>query len=92
MFKNATWDYNASESMKTDLEIASEAKVKPIVDIAAEIGISADDLIPYGKYIAKVPITVLSRFKDRSDGKLILVTAITATPAGEGKTVTTIGL
>ena len=78
--------------MKTDIEIAMEAQPKPIADIAAGIGIDADDLYPYGKYIAKVPLNALEKYKDRKDGKLVLVTAITATPAGEGKTVTTIGL
>lgn len=78
--------------MKTDLEIAYDANVKPIKEIAAKIGIPEDDLIPYGKYIAKVPLSSLDKYKDKKDGKLVLVTAITATPAGEGKTVTTIGL
>jgi len=78
--------------MKTDLEIAYDADVKPIKEIAAKIGISEDDLVPYGKYIAKVPLPVLEKLKDKPKGKLVLVTAITATPAGEGKTVTSIGL
>ena len=78
--------------MKTDLEIAYDADVKPIKEIAAKIGISEDDLVPYGKYIAKVPLPVLEKLKDKPNGKLVLVTAITATPAGEGKTVTSIGL
>ena len=80
------------ESMKTDLEIAYDADVKPIKEIAAKIGITEDDLVPYGKYIAKVPLQVLEKYKDKPKGKLVLVTAITATPAGEGKTVTSIGL
>ena len=79
-------------SMKTDLEIAYDAEVKPIKDIVAKIGIPDDDLVPYGKYIAKIPLNELDKYKDKQDGKLILVTAITATPAGEGKTVTSIGL
>ena len=78
--------------MKTDLEIAYDADVKPIKEIAAKIGITEDDLVPYGKYIAKVPLPVLEKLKDKPKGKLVLVTAITATPAGEGKTVTSIGL
>ena len=78
--------------MKTDLEIAYDTDVKPIKEIAAKIGISEDDLVPYGKYIAKVPLPVLEKLKDKPKGKLVLVTAITATPAGEGKTVTSIGL
>ncbi len=78
--------------MLTDIEIAYEANPKPIKDIAAKIGLSEEDLSPYGKYIAKVPIENLEKLKDREDGKLIMVTAITPTPAGEGKTVTSIGL
>ncbi len=78
--------------MKTDLEIAYDAQVKPIREIAEKIGIPEDDLYPYGKYIAKVPLAELDKYKDKPNGKLILVTAITATPAGEGKTVTSIGL
>ncbi|MCQ2085883.1 MAG: formate--tetrahydrofolate ligase [archaeon] len=78
--------------MKTDIEIAYEANVLPIEEVAAKIGIDTKDLIPYGKSIAKVPLSILERHKDKPDGKLILVTAITATPAGEGKTVTSIGL
>ena len=78
--------------MKTDLEIAYDAQVKPIKEIAAKIGMTEDDIIPYGRYIAKVPLQTLDGLKDRKNGKLILVTAITATPAGEGKTVTSIGL
>lgn len=78
--------------MKTDIEIAEEAKVLPIKEIAAKIGLSEDDIVPYGKYIAKVPLNSLDRYKDKKDGKLIMVTAITPTPAGEGKTVTSIGL
>lgn len=78
--------------MKTDFEIADEARVRPIEDVAADIGIGRDDLIHYGKNIAKIPLSVLSKFDSEKDGKLILVTAITATPAGEGKTVTSIGL
>jgi formate--tetrahydrofolate ligase len=78
--------------MKTDLEIAAEADVKPIWEISEKIGIERDELHPYGKYMAKVPLDVLKKYEGNPKGKLILVTAITATPAGEGKTVTTIGL
>ncbi len=78
--------------MKTDLEIAYDAQVKPIKEIAAKIGMTEDDIVPYGRYIAKVPLQTLDGLKDRKNGKLVLVTAITATPAGEGKTVTSIGL
>lgn len=78
--------------MKTDFEIAQESKVRPILDVVAELGMTDEDVLPYGKNIAKIPLHVLQRFNDRPNGKLILTTAITATPAGEGKTVTTIGL
>ena len=78
--------------MISDFEIANAAKVRPISDVAADLGIDEKDLIHYGKNIAKVPLSALSKFDDRKNGKLVLVTAITATPAGEGKTVTTIGL
>ena len=78
--------------MKTDIEIAYDAKVKPIKDIAASIGLSEEDIDLYGKYIAKVPLESLDKFKGNKDGKLVMVTAITPTPAGEGKTVTTISL
>ena len=78
--------------MKTDLEIAREADVKPIGEIAASIGIDKEDLFPYGKHIAKLPLEALDKYEGKKDSKLVLVTAITATPAGEGKTVTTIGL
>ena len=78
--------------MKTDIEIAQEAVMKPIVEVAEKSGISADDLELYGKYKAKLSEEFLSEIKDRPDGKLILVTAINPTPAGEGKTTTTVGL
>jgi len=78
--------------MLTDIEIAYEANPKPIKEIAAKLGLTEDDISPYGKYIAKVPIENLEKLKDKQDGKLIMVTAITPTPAGEGKTVTSIGL
>lgn len=79
--------------MKTDIEIAQAAKMKPIVEIARMIGLDEDDLELYGKYKAKVNLkTVWPRVKDRPNGKLILSTAITPTPAGEGKTTTTVGL
>ena len=78
--------------VKPDIQIAQEAKVQPIEKIAEKIGLTADELEFYGKYKAKVPLKVLRRFEKRKDGKLIFVTAITATKAGEGKTVTSIGL
>jgi len=76
----------------SDLEIAQAAKLTPIIDIAAKLGLDADDLEAYGKYKAKVHLDVLERFKDRPNGKYIDVTAITPTPLGEGKTTTTVGL
>ena len=78
--------------MLSDLEIAQSAEIKPIVEIARELGLEEDDLDLYGKYKAKVHLDVLDRFKARPNGKYIVVTGITPTPLGEGKTVTTIGL
>jgi formate--tetrahydrofolate ligase len=78
--------------MPTDIEIAQQAACQPIERIAERVGLGRDDLNLYGRYMAKVPLSVLKRFDERPDGKLIMVTAITATPAGEGKTVTSIGL
>ena len=78
--------------MKTDVQIAQEAKMLPIVEIAKKLGLEEDDIIQYGKYKAKVNLKVLERLKDKKDGKLVLVTAINPTPAGEGKTTTNIGL
>ncbi len=76
----------------SDLEIAQAAELKPILDIAASLGLEPDDLDLYGKYKAKVHLSVLEKFKDRPQGKYIDVTAITPTPLGEGKTTTTVGL
>ncbi len=76
----------------TDLEIAQAAELRPILEIAAMVGLTEDDLDLYGKYKAKVHLDVLDRLADRPNGKYIDVTAITPTPLGEGKTVTTIGL
>lgn len=78
--------------MKTDIEIAQEAVMQPIEQVAGELGIEADELELYGKYKAKLSDELWDRVKDREDGKLILVTAINPTPAGEGKTTTTVGL
>lgn len=78
--------------MKTDIEIAQEAKMLPIKEVAASYGISEDELELYGKYKAKLTDELWERVKDRPDGKLVLVTAINPTPAGEGKTTTTVGL
>ena len=79
-------------SYKTDIEIAREANKKPIQTIGAKLGISADDLLPFGHDKAKVSQDFINSVQDRKNGKLILVTAINPTPAGEGKTTTTVGL
>ena len=78
--------------MKSDIEIAQEAVMLPIKEVAAKYGISEDDLELYGKYKAKLTDDLWEKVKDRPDGKLVLVTAINPTPAGEGKTTTTVGL
>ena len=78
--------------MKTDIEIAQEAAMIPIKEVAASYGISEEDLELYGKYKAKLTDELWEEVKDRPDGKLVLVTAINPTPAGEGKTTTTVGL
>jgi formate--tetrahydrofolate ligase len=78
--------------LKSDIEIAQAAEMKPIIEIAESIGLAEDDLELYGRYKAKVKLEVLDRLKDRPDAKYVDVTAITPTPLGEGKTVTTIGL
>ena len=78
--------------MLSDIEIAQEAKKEPIEKIAKKLKIDKGYLIPYGNYIAKIDLSILDRLKDKPKGKYILVTAITPTPLGEGKTVTTIGL
>ena len=78
--------------MLTDIQIAQQTKMDPIVDVAAKIGLGPDDLDMYGKYKAKITIEALKKLQDKPDGKLILVTAINPTPAGEGKSTTTVGL
>ncbi len=78
--------------MKTDIQIANEGKLKHILEIAGQLNISEDDLEYYGKYKAKLTDELWEKIKDRPDGKLVLVTAINPTPAGEGKTTTTVGL
>lgn len=78
--------------MKTDIQIAQEAQMKPIKEVAETIGIQEDDLELYGKYKAKLSDELWDQIKDRPDGKLVLVTAINPTPAGEGKTTTSVGL
>lgn len=77
---------------KTDIEIAKEAVMKPIGEVAAKLGITSDELELYGKYKAKLSDELWDRIKNNEDGKLILVTAINPTPAGEGKTTVTVGL
>jgi formate--tetrahydrofolate ligase len=79
-------------TVKSDIEIAREAKMKPIMEIGKSLGIPAKDLIPYGHTKAKVHLDYISSLSSKKDGKLILVTAINPTPAGEGKTTTTVGL
>lgn len=78
--------------MKTDIQIAQEAKIVNILEIAKKVGLTEDDIEQYGKYKAKVNLDVLKRLEDKKDGKLVLVTAITPTPAGEGKSTVTVGL
>ena len=78
--------------MKTDIQIAQEAQMLPIKEVAANAGITEDDLELYGKYKAKLSEDFWDKIKDNPDGKLVLVTAINPTPAGEGKTTTSVGL
>jgi formate--tetrahydrofolate ligase len=78
--------------MRSDIEIAREARLRPIVEIAETLGLSAGDLHLYGHHIAKVPLSVMDRYRDHPDGRMVLVTAMTPTRFGEGKTTTTIGL
>ncbi|NLH86640.1 MAG: formate--tetrahydrofolate ligase [Firmicutes bacterium] len=78
--------------MLSDIEIAQSTKLRPISDVARELGLAEDEIEHYGKYKAKVSLEVFDRLKNRPKGKLIYTTAITATPAGEGKTCTAVGL
>ncbi len=78
--------------MKSDLEIAQEAHLEPISKIAGDLGLLEDEVELYGKYKAKVSLEVLDRLKDKPSGKFIVVTGMTPTPLGEGKTLTTVGL
>ena len=78
--------------MKTDIQIAQEAVMEPIVKVAKRLGLKEEDLELYGKYRAKISNDCLASLKNRKDGKLILVTAINPTPAGEGKTTVSVGL
>src|ERR1700754_1246856 len=81
------------QNPKSDIEIAQAAKKRPIMDIAREkLGIAPENLEPYGHYKAKVSMDYIKSLQSKPNGKLILVTAITPTPAGEGKTTTTVGL
>ena len=78
---------------KTDIQIAQETQIRPILDVAHKrLGIDPKDLLLYGHYKAKISLDYLRTLNNRPNGKLILVTAITPTPAGEGKTTTTVGL
>ena len=85
-------DIQGGYEMKTDIQIAQEATMLPIKEVAASIGIEEDDLELYGRYKAKISDSLINRSKNNPDGKLILVTAINPTPAGEGKTTTSVGL
>src|SRR5687768_977727 len=78
--------------MPSSLEIAQSATLRPILDVADELGLQPDEVEPYGRYKAKVDLSVIDRLSDRADAKLINVTAITPTPAGEGKTTTSVSL
>src|SRR5574339_1223836 len=81
-----------STTMPSSLEIAQQATLRPILDLAGDIGLLPDEVEPYGRYKAKVDLSVIDRLADRPDAKLINVTAITPTPAGEGKTTTSVSL
>lgn len=78
--------------MKTDIEIAQECKMQPITEVAEKIGLSFEDIELYGKYKAKIPLESLKKFEGNAEGKLVLVTSINPTPAGEGKSTVTVGL
>src|SRR5436305_4773049 len=81
------------QNPKADIEISQAAKKRPIIEIAKEkLGVAAENLDPYGHYKAKVSMDYIKSLQSKPDGKLILVTAISPTPAGEGKTTTTVGL
>src|SRR5687767_7905113 len=78
--------------LASNIEIAQAAKMKRITEVASRLGFSEDDLEPYGRYKAKISLSAISKLKNKPNGKLVLVTAISPTPAGEGKTTTTVGL
>ncbi|MBV9558238.1 MAG: formate--tetrahydrofolate ligase, partial [Pseudolabrys sp.] len=81
------------QNPKSDIEISQSAKKRPILEVAKEkLGVAAENLDPYGHYKAKVSMEYVKSLRDKKSGKLILVTAISPTPAGEGKTTTTVGL
>ncbi len=79
-------------TMPSSLEIAQAATLRPILDVAVEAGLLPEEVEPYGRYKAKVDLSVVERLADRPDAKLVNVTAITPTPAGEGKTTTSVSL
>ncbi len=89
---NNSKSYQPLPNIPADIEISQKAEMKPIQDIASKLNLNEEDLEVYGKYKAKLEDQSWERIKDRPDGKLILVTAVTPTPAGEGKTCTSIGL
>ncbi|HSC92109.1 MAG TPA: formate--tetrahydrofolate ligase [Gaiellaceae bacterium] len=82
----------AVSALPSSLEIAQAAQLRPIAELAAELGLEDDELEPYGRFKAKISLSVLDRLRDRPDGKLVAVTAITPTTSGEGKTTTAVGL
>ena len=84
--------FDYKNPVPSDIDIAQAATLRPIREVAADVGLNEDDLDLYGKYKAKVHLDVLQRLQDRPQGKYIDVTAITPTPLGEGKSTTTIGL
>lgn len=90
--KRNNTDLNGGVLVKTDIQIANEATIEPILKVAQKLNITEDDLEYFGKYKAKLSDTLWEKVKDRPDGKLVLVTAINPTPAGEGKTTITVGL
>lgn len=83
---------STSETVKSDIEIAQEAALAPIGEIAGRLGLNDEDWEPYGRYKAKVSVDTLAKFRNKTDGKVILVTSINPTPAGEGKSTVTVGL
>ncbi|HHQ45012.1 MAG TPA: formate--tetrahydrofolate ligase, partial [Candidatus Altiarchaeales archaeon] len=78
--------------MKSDIDLAHQVELRPIVEVAKELGLEEQDLMLFGRYKAKIPVQTLQKLKSNKDGKLVLVTSMTPTKAGEGKTTTTVGL